>query len=454
MNKKTLLFGMVALLFATISCKKQETYTDTIEASIVTENNGDRTYLYDNIKVGWSGGDVIRVWGATGDPKDYTLTDNSTDPRNGTFSCGHGGVQEGNSYLGFYPIGIITSRNGDNVTFTTTGTQDYVDNNFHTNANPMVAKASTPKLPFKNVFGLMKIELKGNYTVTKIELSDPSNALWGQFTVTAGTSPLTVTKPAKTLENSVLTMTCSKALNTSTASNFYFMVPPGAFSNGFTIKVYRGTGGSTLVETWNTSTDHTISSNHIKIVQATSTVPEPQVTNLLPALSSANWTLSGFTNGQNGTCWNDAQLKAKINNTSGKKTCTTNNTIHVIYGDQYYVRWSTLSHVNGGVGVSANSVEWPLGTAFTSDFTVANQWAWQTNSQIVTATQSTDDYTVSVVYKPNGKSLYEGNYHHHMKEPMIINLTETYTNNGEAIPPISTLNSKPYFTGTILLSDW
>ena len=152
MNKKSLIIAMVALLFATFSCKKPETETSTIEASIMAEDDGSKTYLYDDIKVGWSNADVIRVWGATGDQKDYTLTGYvNNDFRHGTFSCGHGGVQPGNSYWGFYPTGYLgnNARSGDVITFTTTGTQNYVSNSFDDEANPLVAKASTNKLPLR-----------------------------------------------------------------------------------------------------------------------------------------------------------------------------------------------------------------------------------------------------------------------------------------------------------------
>ena len=488
MNKKVLLFGMVALLFATFSCKKTETETSTIEASIVSEDDGSRTYLYNDNRVGWSPNDVIRVWGATGDQKDYTLTDNSTDPRNGTFSCGHGGVQQGNSYLGFYPTAIFTSRSGDNITFTTSGTQTYAENTFNNNVNPMVAKASTPKLPFKNVFGLMKIELKGNYTVTKIELSDPSNALWGQFTVTAGTSPLTVTKPARTAENSVLTMTCSKTLDGTNATNFYFMVPPGAFSNGFTIKVYRGTNGSTLVDTYTTASAHTISSNHIKIVQATSTITIPQVTNLLPELTSdyAGWSIEGNPGGgqpsiaiptiayTNDHYTNEATHPSGtycylLENPNTVVECFVKSRSAISYKQDhlYYVRWMSRKEkwtINGGLTWSyenmtcfSQDVFWPADAShqWVNSYAGVNNagYLWEQNSKVFTHTSTGSNY---IRFDFNNR--FNGtNFVFHFfcfSDAMLIDLTADYTNQGYPIPTKAELDAKPYFIGQRPVDSW
>lgn len=470
MNKKVLLFGMVALLFATTSCKKQETDTSTIRASIVMENDGDKTYLYSDNRVGWSADDVIRVWGASGDQKDYTLTDNSTDPRNGTFSCGHGGVQPGNSYLGFYPTSLFSSRNGDNITFTTTGTQTYVNNTFNNNANPMAAKASEPNLPFKNAFGLLKIELKGNYTVTKIELSDPSNALWGAFTVNAGT--MNVTKPARTSTNSVLTMTCSKALDATTASNFYFMVPPGSFSSGFTVNVYRGTNGSTLVDTYTTSTAHTIASNHIKIMQATSTVVTPKVTNLLPVLATdgSGWAFNHI---------NYCQPNYGPSHYSGEATRPTGNTFVIetaqgtpegfIYsanaisytnGHQYYVRWMSRKEYNityqggsfwnnqnaqqYGVRLLTQDVFWPEDANYQWVNTLQGSGTllWETNSFVFTH-RATGSGQIRFDINNQGWVMH----HYCFADAMLIDLTADYINQGFSIPTKAQLDSKPYFYG-------
>ena len=480
MNKKNFILCLAVLLFASASCKKTDTNTSTIEASIVLEDNGDKTYLYDNNKVGWSANDVIRVWGATGDQKDYTLTDNSTDPRNGTFSCGHGGVQPGNSYLGFYPIGIINSRSGDNITFTTAGTQAYVDNTFNNNANPMVAKSSTTRLPFKNVFGLMKIELTGNYTVTKIELSDPSNALWGQFSVNA--SSMNVTKPARTAANSVLTMTCSKALDGTTASNFYFMVPPGAFSSGFTIKVYRGTNGSTLVDTFTTASAHTISSNHIKIVQATSTIVIPQVTNLLPVLASdySGWTIEARLEGNAGNT-SITTIAYPNENYTSEATHPSGTYCYLLYnpntvvecyvkssspishtqGHQYYVRWMSRKEkwtMNNGATWSSNNetcfsqdVYWPASESsrWVNSYAGVSSagYIWEQNSVVFTH-NSTGSNPIRFDFNNRFNNVNFVFYFFCFADAMLIDLTADYTNQGYPIPSKAQLDAKPYFYGS------
>lgn len=260
--KKNCVIIVLALLIASVSCKKQEIKTSAFVASIETEGNDGKTYLFDAIKVGWSENDHILVWGSAGDEKDFCLQEIKPDPRQGIFYCADS-LAKSDTYWGFYPTSYNPIHSsGNTVTFTNFGIQTYQENTFAKNTNPMVAMTSTTSLPFRNVFGLLKIELKGDFVVSSIEVSDPSNALWGEFAVDASTLGI-VTRPVRTDENSKVVMNCSQQLDNSVATNFYFSVPVGAFDYGFTIKIID----SNNVETTYTDTgDHHIERNSIKRV--------------------------------------------------------------------------------------------------------------------------------------------------------------------------------------------
>lgn len=291
------IIGALAILLMAGSCKKNEnTEATDFSASIEIDDSG-KTELYDNTKVRWTQSDVIRVFGGTAnDQKDYTLKSGFEHTQHGEFSCGSGGVKEGNDYWGFYPASLNPSRSGENISFTMPATQTAMNGGFATNLNPMAARVTdgSTLLPFKNLFGLLKIELTTNTTITKVELIDEHNALSGTFTVdastlgstSAGFNNMTITKPVVSATNKTLTLNCS-----ATSGNLYFVIPPGALSQGFTVNFYRGTDGNSLVETKTISADPSLAmhSNQIKKMRVTANATLPMVTNLLPEVTPDKW---------------------------------------------------------------------------------------------------------------------------------------------------------------------
>lgn len=236
MKKQTFLIGTLALLLLMGSCKKKQTETEAADFSANIEADGNSKTHLDALKVKWDAGDVIRVYGSTGDNKDYTLR-TGQNSQLGTFSCGSGGVKEGNDFWGFYPIGFNPSRSGDVFTFTTsyTNTQTYLATGFADEYNPMVAKVTDGShvLPFKNVFSILKVEAVGNSAITKVRLTS-NNKLSGTYTVDAGT--MAVSKSGADGSNTI-EISYSTTLS-STVTNFYFLVPPG--TNNYTVEFYNG----------------------------------------------------------------------------------------------------------------------------------------------------------------------------------------------------------------------
>lgn len=119
--------------------------------------------------------------------------------------------------------------------------QTYVENSFENGAFPMVAISEDNNITFKNVFGGIKIPLKGTLNVKSIKIEGNNNEkLSGAATVTAymdGTIPvLTMATSSKTS----MTLNCGDAgvtLSESAATEFIIALPPTVFSNGFTITI-------------------------------------------------------------------------------------------------------------------------------------------------------------------------------------------------------------------------
>lgn len=257
MNRKIFLIGMMALAMLFVSCKKEEK-PEVQEAFSITasiENDGSKTYLdpnsqdpSDGYKVKWYVGDVIKVFGSTGDGVGFTCKTVESSGTEANFTSTNP-VDDQGEYWAFYPASAVTSldRNNNTFTFTMDAEQNYKDGaSFADDLFPMAAhypsgSKSGVKLQFKNAFGILKIQATGNTAVTKIVLTDnntSNNALSGSFTF----NPVTKTTTAAGSNRNVMTLNINPAVTlTSNPTYFYMILPPGCLSGAFNLKFYNGT---------------------------------------------------------------------------------------------------------------------------------------------------------------------------------------------------------------------
>lgn len=168
------------------------------------------------------------------------------------------------THYGLYPYNESNSIDNEKITFSLPQTQKYAEGTFASGANPCVGKLTGDAtkgyaLNFKNVCGVLKLQLVGNDVITEIKVKDKAGeALWGTATVplseiyakpdVASTTEYEET-PVATFANtstdaSTLVLDCNGGvqLNPTTPTSFYLVVPVGAFTQGFevTFATYSG----------------------------------------------------------------------------------------------------------------------------------------------------------------------------------------------------------------------
>lgn len=261
-NKITLMVMGLALVSLFASCKKDNEIIDgPIDGKgfiAFTEKGGNtRTHGVPgdgNIAIHWTENDAILVANQSGDTLTYMLSEGK-DSTEGTFES----ERETDEFLEPNYAAIYPAKNAEgvknNITVTSDGitatinlpaTQEYLENSFAEKSMPMVSYSESQVFKFKNVLGGLCFPIKGEGTVTKIELTtDANEALWGVCTTAVSTSggdpssEMTYNDAAQ----KTITLDCGAEgiVLGSTPVDFYIMVPAGTLESGFTVKAYNGT---------------------------------------------------------------------------------------------------------------------------------------------------------------------------------------------------------------------
>ena len=265
--KRTISVICAAALVMFAACQKEENAAQKVSLTASLEQQVDpsetKTALGPSNTVVWSEGDAIKVHTDAGLEK-LTLVSGA-----GTTSASFGSTTGENPDYAIYPSSVNPSISGSTFTFTLPATQIYAENSFANGANVAVAKIDGGNMRFKNVCGVLKLQLKGSMKVKKIELTGKSSEnLWGTFTVDANN----VSNGATYVSDggTTVTLDCSHNNETSenagdggvqlefeTATIFNIVVPVDAFAHGFETTVYdvNGDAYNTSVET---TSDNTI----------------------------------------------------------------------------------------------------------------------------------------------------------------------------------------------------
>lgn len=262
---------MSALLMLAVSCKKDkkteiENAGSGFRATVESYEGTGKTHL-DGFAVKWNSGDAILVKSsACPTPKRFTTTGTdasanfvAAEPLDENFYTPN--------YTAYYP-GFATNPagvyfSGDQLTLP--ATQQYDENNtFASGANPMAAASSETLLPFKNVCGVLKLQLYSTTACQVRSISITSNTgqmLWGTGAVGFDAADDNDNPTLGTLSDggSTLTLDCgtgvSLSLDEDNPTVFYFVVPPLTLTEGFTVKV-TDTDGNVWTKT-------TAKNNHI-----------------------------------------------------------------------------------------------------------------------------------------------------------------------------------------------
>ena len=280
--KKLTIISMAALLLLAASCKKEkktELGGDAVFRATTETHSGDSKTQLVNKAVIWNSGDAIKVFNASGTPCEFTAVSEE-----GSSTTSFGGTAPddffgSSSYTAFYPSseGVKLDEEG-NYKITLPDTQTYAANSFGPRANPMAAVSTTTELPFKNICGLLKLQLYAEETnryvksiTLKSNMSD--EMLWGTGTVTFDGDGI----PSLTdfSGGSTLTLDCgSVKLGTSGSPTvFYFVVPSGTLSGGFTVTVTDTDDKPILIKAAKANTNNKIQRSKITAMPAHSVAP-------------------------------------------------------------------------------------------------------------------------------------------------------------------------------------
>ena len=223
---RTATFMSVVALLSLASCQKEDNakvlFTGSIEKAAV---NGKTSIQIDNAtnegKVIWESGDQVAIYDQG---VSYTLEavptgDNTTADFTGD------ATPAGGPYCAIYPADIATGS-----TSITLPAEQTCSNGTHFTA-PMYAYSTTSNLVFKNLCGVLQLNLPAvNKTISSIELTTPNNNICGDFAIdyNGGNPQLSCTANG----GHTLTLNCGEqGIDCSTGLTFYIYLPAGDYNN-------------------------------------------------------------------------------------------------------------------------------------------------------------------------------------------------------------------------------
>ena len=215
------------------------TFTATMEES----DDATKTGLKDDTSVVWTKGDAVALF--TANTKDrFELTEGA-----GTNSATFAGSTAGTApYYAFYPYSNECTLKDGAIEFKLPGIQTFENKSIAQGASPSIATMQdlASGASFKNVCGILQVNLCGSGSMRKVEVINLSGApLWGDCRLVLdgkqGTSEQTLTV---TGGSNRLMMDLGKdiTLLASSPRVLNFVVPAGSFSKGFSVRVYDSKG--------------------------------------------------------------------------------------------------------------------------------------------------------------------------------------------------------------------
>ena len=160
----------------------------------------------------------------------------NTQEDNSTFAYFEGELSEGEDFYAAYPFDIVNSygENGFNVTIPSV--QPYYTDGVAPGYFPMVAQYNGEILNFKNLCGVLVLQLLGNHTITQIAFTG-KNAEGSAIPVSGkGVVPMDyIDNPSLTLNvdaHTSVKLDCSSGVKLSeiVPTTFHIVIPPGTYT--------------------------------------------------------------------------------------------------------------------------------------------------------------------------------------------------------------------------------
>ena len=269
MKKGIFLHSLIGLLALSCTVQEIETQTppyepapedDVFYASLAPESD-TKVYVDEHVKTLWDEKDQISIFnkntvnqqyefmGKTGDNAGYfkRVSEEAVEAGNGDYVCA------------VYPFSQATSLDEGVLTLTLPKKQTYREGSYGPEANTMVSTTDgkTNLLRFKNVGGYLVLKFYGDGVTTKsIELTGRNGEpLSGEATMTPVIDKLPIIEMAETAGKSITLDAKVKLEKTSDkAIEFWMVVPPTVFTEGFLLTVTDKNGKIFTKETDQTLT--------------------------------------------------------------------------------------------------------------------------------------------------------------------------------------------------------
>lgn len=234
---------LIAVIFVGCTTNEPLTQPTALQDRICARLESPTRTMLDGTAITWSQGDKIALLHA-GTPNkiaEYTLiAEGDKGSTNGIFTGE--ALGEGAPYA-LYPYAAGVTFIENKFHFTLPATQTYAPKSFGQRANPMVAKSNADNvLEFKNLCGVIKLQLLGTQTVSKITLTAVNEQVAGDMMVDMSYT----THPALLLDKAgtkSLTLEGINArLDATAPTSFYFVVPAQRYAAGlkFTLRNDKG----------------------------------------------------------------------------------------------------------------------------------------------------------------------------------------------------------------------
>ena len=277
MKKTSLILSMTLALAA---CQQEELAQQEVIASpedfvaTVEEYSGaTKTSLNEKNQILWSEDDQISIFNGDTQNKCYQISSLYPNRLGATFSYVPGAADDNDIYelngnLAVYPysekyvaVGCFneegTYQSGWSFSnLVLPEVQEYAEGSFANGSFPMVALTTDKNdrtLSFKNLLGLMRLDIRGEAKVASIKLTS------GSQEIISGTFIADVWFDRYSEPNVFffgegadhITLDCGEGvqLDTELATSFYFSLPPTVFENGFSIEITDTEGYTYLRDT-------------------------------------------------------------------------------------------------------------------------------------------------------------------------------------------------------------
>lgn len=177
------------------------------------------------------------------------------------------------TWFAVYPESVFPTINDGKMSFVLPSMQDYEAGSFKDRSYVTAGVLKDDQILFRSLLGVLQLSLKGNQHVLSISVKDNAGAsLWGDASVELAQFDSEDCSATVSGGGPTLKLDCGKgvALQNEQATDFYLVVPVGAFSKGFKVEINTTEG----VFARTTSKDNTIARGDIKEMPAFTLNPE------------------------------------------------------------------------------------------------------------------------------------------------------------------------------------